>query len=265
MRIAAVQFRPEFGNKEKNIKRIIQIIDGIDAELIVLPELCTTGYYFLSRDESAKFAEPAAGDTISLFRKIASDSGKTIVIGFAEKDGDKIYNSSAVIFPYEDAEIKTYRKTHLFYRERFSFDEGDSGFFIVEDKKNDIKIGQMICYDWRFPEAARSLALKGADLIVCPSNLVTDVWHVSMPSRALENKVYLAVANRTGTELRNGEELYFNGKSAIYSYNGKTMALASEKGEEIIYADIEPQKTRNKSFNPYNDIFTDRRPGIYEK
>ena len=122
----------------------------------------------------------------------------------------------------------------------------------------------MICYDWRFPEAARSLGLLGADLIVCPSNLVTDVWHIAMPARSLENKVYLAVANRTGTEVRNDEELLFKGESGIWGYNGKLISKAGFADETVISCDIDPEKTRNKAFNPYNDIFADRRPDLYE-
>ena len=121
----------------------------------------------------------------------------------------------------------------------------------------------MICYDWRFPEATRTLGLLGADVILCPSNLVTDVWNISMPSRALENKVYLAVANRTGTENRNDTELIFKGRSAIYSYNGSMMAEASPNDEEVITSEIFPKQTRKKSFNEINDIFKDRQKQWY--
>jgi predicted amidohydrolase len=80
----------------------------------------------------------------------------------------------------------------------------------------------MICYDWRFPEATRSLAHAGADLIVCPSNLVTNVWHKVMPARALENKVYLAVANRIGIESKGEEELFFTNREGYFEIYGLT-------------------------------------------
>jgi predicted amidohydrolase len=136
---------------------------------------------------------------------------------------------------------------------------------VIEDRARDIKIGTMICYDWRFPEAARTLGMKGADLIICPSNLVTDVWQISMPSRALENKCYLAVANRIGSERRQGDELLFKGRSAIYSYNGQDFGIASSEKEEVVTADIDPAATRDKSFNEINDIYSDRRPEFYLK
>jgi predicted amidohydrolase len=159
---------------------------------------------------------------------------------------------------------RIYRKTHLFYRERFIFDEGNSGFFVIDDQDRDIRIGTMICYDWRFPEASRTLGMLGADLVVCPSNLVTHIWPKVMPARAIENKVYLAVPNRFGSETANGESVSFNGMSGIWSYNGDLMAQADRVGESVITADIEPSKTRDKSFNEFNDIIKDRRPKYYK-
>jgi predicted amidohydrolase len=121
----------------------------------------------------------------------------------------------------------------------------------------------MICYDWRFPEAARTLALQGADLIACPANLVTTLSGKVFPARAIENKVYVAVANRIGEECLGEETLLFRGESAIYDYVGERMAQASFGNEEILYAEIDPQSTRKKSFNSVNDIFKDRRPDMY--
>ncbi len=266
MKIAVVQFSPERGNKEKNLDFILSQIDSINADLIVFPELSTTGYFFLNREETASLAEPFDGPTAEAISEKAEKQNKIIVAGFIESGSGtidtKIYNSAAIIFP--DRKLNAvYRKTHLFYKEQFCFDAGDTGFFVADSPAHGLKLGTMICYDWRFPEAARTLALKGADLIVCPSNLVTNVWHISTPSRALENKVYFAVANRTGTEERNGEELCFNGKSMIYGYNGQVLAGAGAEASDVIYADIDPAKTRDKSFNEFNDIFTDRRPDMY--
>lgn len=262
MKIDVAQFCPKLFDKASNLEKINDIISKSDADIIVLPELATTGYFFTSREEVDKYAETTKGETYTAWQKLAKEKDIIIVAGFAEKFEDKLFNSAAVIFP--DEEYSTvYRKTHLFYRERFCFDKGDTGFNVIEYEEKDLRLGTMICYDWRFPEAARTLALKGADLIVSPSNLVTDVWHISTPSRALENKVYFAVANRIGTEARENEELYFNGMSAIYGYNGKQLAKAEETSEEIISAEFDPKETRNKSFNEFNDIFTDREPDLY--
>lgn len=260
--LSTIQFAPIFGQKLENISKIHLIIDSLSSDIIVFPELCTTGYFFQNSDEVREVSEPFNGDTIAIFQSKSTKRNQIYILGFAEHDGETLYNSAVIIMP-NPALTSVYRKTHLFYKEKFCFSKGDTGFFIVEDDVHDIRIGVMICYDWRFPEAARTLALKGADLIVCPSNLVTDVWHIAMPARALENKVYLAVANRTGIENRGGEEVEFTGESGIWGFNGKLMAKSSKSDDSILTVEIEPSATRNKNFNELNNIFADRRPDKY--
>jgi predicted amidohydrolase len=263
MKIAGVQFKPFFGNKERNIDYIFKNIKNIPAEIIVFPELSISGYFFQSKDEVAETAEEFSGALMSEFQELATGLDKILVIGFPEKSGDDYYNSAAILLPNKELS-RCYRKTHLFYKEKYSFTPGDTGFFVIHDEERDIKIGTMICYDWRFPEASRTLGLLGADLIVCPSNLVTTIWHSVMPARAIENKVYFAVINRTGKENRDGDELFFNGESVIYGYNGERLAKAGVEDEKVIYADIEPSLTRRKAFNEFNDVFKDRRPEFYK-
>lgn len=262
MKISVVQFAPIFGDKNRNIIRMTDITEKSTVDLIVFPELSTTGYFFNSFEESKKFAEKSDGSTVNHFEKISKRLNKIIIFGFPELDEfGNVFNSAITILPNGNSYI--YRKTHLFYKEFFAFKPGNTGFYNIYFQPFDINIGVMICYDWRFPEAARTLALKGSDLIVCPSNLVTDVWHISMPSRALENKVYLAVANRTGKEARSDEILNFKGQSAIWSYNGNLLVKADETEESELVAEIFPEKTRNKSFNDFNNIFLDRKPEYY--
>lgn len=260
--VSCFQFAPLLKEKEKNTERIFKEIDESNADIVVFPELATSGYFFIDRDEVREIADPADGEFLKDIQQKSSQQNKIIVCGFAEYDGEKLYNSCVISLP-DALKTRIYRKTHLFYKEKYCFDAGDTGFFVVEDKSRDVRIGPMICYDWRFPEASRTLGLLKADIIVCPSNLVTDVWHIAMPARALENKVYLAVANRTGTEKRGDEELLFKGKSAIYGYNGSVVAIAEAETDEVITAEIEPFKTRDKSFNAENDIFKDRVPQYY--
>ncbi|MFC1858912.1 nitrilase-related carbon-nitrogen hydrolase [Thermodesulfobacteriota bacterium] len=263
LRLAVVQFTPEWGNKEKNLSKIHDMTESLNADLIVLPELCTTGYYFLSREEVAGIAEPAAGPTGEFFKEMATRLDAAIVAGFAEQDGGKYYIACLIVLP-EEEKPRVYRKTHLFYKETYCFDPGNTGFFVVNDSRRDVRIGPMICYDWRFPESARILTLLGADVIVCPSNLVTEAWKQVMPARAIENNVYLAVANRTGTEVRNEEELVFKGNSAIYDYHGQVVQKGDAIKEEILTAEIFPWKTRDKSFNSINDVLRDRKPYYYQ-
>lgn len=263
IKLAVIQFTPVFKNKEDNLSRINNLLKDVDADIIVLPELCTTGYFFLSRDETAELAEPLSGPTGQFFQDISSKSGAIIIAGFIEKHKKKMFNSCLISQPDKKTPA-VYRKTHLFYKEPICFDHGDTGFFVVHDKSRDITIGPMICYDWRFPESARVLTLLGADLIVCPSNLITDAWRSVMPARAIENKVYLAVANRAGTEQYADEKLIFKGNSAIYDYNGTMLQTAGPLNDEILLSEIDPSSTRDKSFNEFNNVLKDRRPNYYK-
>ncbi|NLO20022.1 MAG: carbon-nitrogen hydrolase [Ignavibacteria bacterium] len=260
--ISIVQFCPKLFDKKSNINKIEQFIEADKSDLIVFPELATTGYSFITAKEAEEHSDEFNGKIMKRFQEMATRKNKIIVLGFAEKFRTEFYNSAAILFPEKEYSA-CYRKTHLFYRERFCFSEGNTGFFVVDYKPFDLKLGTMICYDWRFPEAARTLGIKGADIIACPSNLVTNIWHLAMPARAIENKVFLAVANRYGTEEREGQELFFNGDSALWSYNGTLLAVAQKEGDEVLKSSIDPKLTRNKAFNEYNDIFKDRRSNYY--
>ena len=263
LKLAAVQFTPEFNEKQKNFARMQQLVEKVTADIIVFPELCTTGYFFLAREEINQVAETADGESYDFFNDMAQRKNAVVVAGFAERHQEKLYNSCFVIVP-ETQKPSVYRKTHLFYKETDCFDPGDSGFFVVTDKKRDVRIGPMVCYDWRFPESARVLTLLGADVIVCPANLITTAWQQVMPARAIENNVYLAVANRAGIERRNDEELKFKGRSVIYDYSGRELAQAGNNDDEVLLADFIPAKARDKSFNPINDVVTDRQPQHYK-
>jgi predicted amidohydrolase len=174
----------------------------------------------------------------------------------------RFYNSGFVFRPGVPEPL-IYRKAHLFYKEHFVFEPGDTAFPVIRDERLDISIGIMLCYDWRFPEVSRVLALDGAELIACPSNLVTDAWRKVMPARAIENKLYVAVANRAGSETKEGERLDFKGCSAVYDPYGEPVALAGADGNRVLLAEMDPRPCRDKRFNEFNDIFADRRPELY--
>jgi len=266
VQLSIVQFTPSFGNKQHNLDQIAKLLGGSQADIIVLPELCTTGYSFLTKQEALEAAEDATGESLAFFRQLAIELKAMIVAGFAEKDGDKAYNSALAALP--DGSMRVYRKTHLFFKEKLCFEPGNSGFFVVDHPFLDCRVGVMVCNDWRYPESARSLALMGADVIACPSNLVSTVWGIGMPARALENKVYVAVANRCGTETRTLEDdseqsLTFNGGSVIYDFNGTPLVQAGKEEDRVLTIQIAPNLTRDKSFNAYNDLFKDRRPNQY--
>ncbi|MDB5017629.1 MAG: ramA 3 [Mucilaginibacter sp.] len=265
--VSIVQFTPGWNAKQQNLQRIKALLGYIKTDIIVLPEFCTTGYSFLTKEEALNEGEPSSGETVEFFSTLATELQAMIIAGFAEKDGGMAYNSALIALP--GGQVKVYRKTHLFYKEKLCFEAGNSGFFVVDHPLKDCRVGVMVCNDWRYPEAARSLALMGADIIACPSNLVSTLWGVAMPARALENKVYLAIANRCGTEKRfleygTEQSLTFNGGSVIYDFNGSPLTQAGKEEDGILTVSIDPLLTRDKSFNPYNDLFKDRRPDLYK-
>jgi predicted amidohydrolase len=262
VKITAVQFKPILFDKIANLEKIQNFIETIPTNLIVFPELATTGYFFLNKSEVENLAEPRYGETHQLLQELSTRLNKIIVCGFAEKEDDKYYNSSLIVFPNKTL-TSVYRKTHLFYKEKFVFTPGNTGFFNIYDSELNLNLGTMICYDWRFPESARTLALNGADLIVMPSCLVTKIWHRSMPSRALDNHLFFLVANRVGVEDRGTDSVEFNGTSVVYDCDGNILALADPYSEEVISADIDQLESRDKAINAMNDIFTDRVPKYY--
>ncbi len=259
--VAALQFHPGLLDCAGNRMRIATHLAACDAQLAVLPELATSGYAFASREEAMSCSETTTGEAATLLRDTARDRGMAIVAGFVERAGDTLYNSALTVLP--DGALHVYRKTHLFGREPEVFAEGDTGFVPVQWRE--AVLGIMICYDWRFPEAPRTLALRGAEILCHPSDLVAapELWKPVMRTRSFESKVFTITANRIGTEVQDGEELTFHGSSQITAQNGTVLAEADRTFEGWITAEVDPARTRDKSFSPRNDIFSDRRPRYY--
>ncbi len=282
MEIACVQFEPAYRDSKSNLERISHFVHRADADLVIFPELALTGYFFTSPEEIAPLVGPIADiETARMVDKaglvggfpganalagIAKLENKAIITGFLEEADGKFYNT-ALAFDHTGKLAGHYRKTHLFYYETRIFARGNLGFpvFDLPTRAGVARVGMLICYDWRFPEAARALALKGAELIAMPSNIVTTtgMLHATLQTRAFENKVVLAFADRIGSEENAGEMLSFRGESAIIGMNGEILAKASKDREEIIVAEVDLSKTRAKRINLFNDIFSDRLDGGY--
>lgn len=260
-----LQYNPSYLDVDANLDRVESFLEGVDADLLVLPELFATGYFFRSAGDLAKVAEEAQGGrTTSRMLQWSRDSGATIVGGFAERQGDKIFNSAVVTTP--DGRLHVYRKVHLFYKEKEIFEPGDLGFpvFDVTDRSGvPYKLGVMICFDWYFPEAARTLALSGADVIVHPSNLVRKDCPRSMPIRALENHVFTITANRVGSEMAGAEELTFIGQSVACDPSGNPIVNFDREEEGLRLFEIDPVLARNRDITLRNNLFGDRRPATY--
>lgn len=263
MKIGFLQYRPDFGKVDYNVSRVATMLDECDADLIVLPELFNTGYVFTSKEEVSRLAEAIPGSrTVERLSEIARHRKMHIVAGMAERDGARIFNAAVLITPSGLGGI--YRKIHLFSEEKLWFDPGDRPFTVYDIGL--CRIGVMVCFDWFFPEAMRTLALLGADMVCHPANLVLPFCQNGMVTRCLENRVYAVTANRTGTEDRGrGKSLSFTGMSQITGPDGSILRRAGADTEEIITVEIDVLKARNKRINSLNDLFEDRRPEFYDR
>jgi len=254
MRIAYVQTSPRILEVGANVREAMEILGGIDADLVVLPELFATGYA-LTREELAELSEEvASGQTLGRFRDIARERDIGIVGGFPEKSGGSCYNSAFFITP---GDTHVHRKVHLFGKEKELFRPGEG--FAVHGFRG-TRIGMMVCFDWFFPESCRTLMLKGAEIVAHPANLVLPFWPRAAPTRAVENRVFIVTASRVGNE----RGLRFVGGSLIASPGGQILASSGEKGVEHAIAEVDPGEARDKRVTPLNDIIGDRRPGAYE-
>jgi len=261
MKVGYIQTSPIFGEKEKNFEQVRELISNVKADLLVLPELFATGYTFISKKEAESLSEGSDGQTAHFLKDLSKMTSATIVGGFIEKDKDKIFNSAMIV---SDSELLgVYRKLHLYYKEKLWFTSGDRSLKIHDI--NGIKIGIMICFDWLFPETARSLTLLGADIIAHPANLVLPYCQEAMITRCLENRVYAVTANRIGREIRGEDNFNFTGESQIISYDGKVLSSAPLDKVSIDLVEIDIEKARDKKLNKYNDIINDRRNDFYLK
>ncbi|MEK7221558.1 MAG: nitrilase-related carbon-nitrogen hydrolase [Nitrospirota bacterium] len=263
MKVGYFQFNPVFGEVTRNLDHVSARLAGAECDLLVLPELFNSGYQFVSTDEARALAEeiPGGPTTIRLIQ-IAADRRMHLVAGLAERAGDRIYNSAVLVGP--KGLIGVYRKTHLFFEETLFFAPGDTGFPVYDI--GPARVGLMVCFDWYYPESARTLALKGADIIAHPSNLVLPNCPDSMVTRCLENRVFAVTCNRIGSEERGGKKkLTYIGNSEVVTPNGEIIKRAKPDQEELAIVEIDPLQARNKKLNPYNDLLAGRRPELYSK
>jgi len=272
VRVACLQMEPIVGEKDRNVKHSLEMIGKAadnGAKLLVLPELCNSGYVFTSRDEAFALAEAIPeGPTTQAWMKVAKERGLYIVAGISEREGDCLYNSSVVVGP--EGYIGTFRKVHLWNEENLYFEPGNLGFPVFSTPIG--RIGTFICYDGWFPESYRLCALQGADIVCIPTNWVPipgqdpkreAMANILVMGSAHSNSVFVAAADRVGTE--RGQP--FVGQSLIASYTGWPVAgPASAKDEEIIYADINLADARRKrNWNEYNQVLRDRRSDVYDE
>lgn len=267
MRAAVLQHNPTYLEVEANLNEAERLLENVGADLFVLPELFASGYYFKSREDLELVAEPAAGGpTGERLTEWARKRGAVFVAGIPEVEDGAFYNSAVVVGP--EGLMGVYRKVHLFYREKSLFTPGNLGFPVLDVRTragSEYRLGVMICFDWYYPEAARILAIRGADVIAHPSNLVRSDCPRAMPIRALENHVFTITANRIGRETAHGEELEFIGRSVICDPLGGTIFSAPPEDAVVGVVEFDPHAARNRRITPFNDLLLDRRPETYDE
>jgi predicted amidohydrolase len=262
MKAGFVQFDPIFGEVNKNIENVVRLTENLSADLIVLPEFFNTGYLFTSRQEAEALAEIIPdGPTTKALCDIARRKKIHLVGGLIEKANDRLYNAAVLVSP--QGYLGTYRKVHLFNEETLWFAPGNKGFEIFDIGL--CKLGIMICFDWIFPEAMRTLALKGAEVICHPANLVLPFCQDAMITRCLENRVFSVTSNRTGSEHRGGKSFRYTGRSQITGPAANILYRAGADTVETGVVNMDISMARNKRLNAYNDLFNDRRVPFYSE
>jgi predicted amidohydrolase len=267
IRVAAVQMEPRLGMLADNLARIMnRLSEAADAgaRLAVFPECALSGYGFGSREQGLAHAVAIDGPEVAQVAALTGTTGCGCIFGFLESAGPRLYNACVLVG--RGRVIGAYRKVHLpFLGVDMFVDPGDRPFAVHEI--HGLRVGMHFCYDGSFPETARVLTLLGADLLVLPTNWPTHsecaAEHM-IPTRAMENTVYVMAVNRVGEE----SGFRFIGSSSIADPSGKVLARASGEGEEILLAEIDPARAREKHLvrvpgrHEINRI-RDRRPELY--
>lgn len=239
--VAAAQFEPRPGDVRWNISRVLELASraGVrGADLVVLPELVTTGYYMFSQFQ--QLAEPLDGPTVTILHELARRYDMHVVLGMAERGEDGAVHDSAVLVG--PAGLRgVYRKMHLWDTERDVFTPGDG--VLVEDTGSDLgHLGLLVCYDLEFPSTAEDVAASGASLLAAPaafSNLT--LWRATLQSRARDLAVPLVAANRLGTEM----DSEFCGHSTVVGPDGTVLADAgTEPGLAMARVEVDASGTR---------------------
>jgi predicted amidohydrolase len=256
-----------FADVKENLRRMQDKMEQTAAEgarLVVFPECVVTGYCFESLEEARELAEPIPGPSVEAMTATCKRLDQHVVFGLLELDGDRLFNACVLVGP--DGLVASYRKIHLpqLGVDRFTT-PGDRPFAVHEVRG--VRIGMNICYDGAFPEAARVMALDGADLIVLPTNWPPGAECTAdyvINARAMENAVYYMSVDRIGTE----RGFRFIGRSKICATNGDPMAEAMHEDEAILYAEIDVELSRRKHIvrvpdKHEIDRFKDRRPEMY--
>jgi len=274
---AAVQFACSW-DRERNLataERLVRTAAGQGAQVILLQELFETPYFCaVQKRDFLALAVPLEGHpAISRFQRVAAELGVVIPVSVYERAGTALFNSVVVI----DADGRIaghYRKSHIpqgpGYEEKFYFSPGDTGFNPIPTAFG--QLGIAVCWDQWFPEAARALALRGAEFLLYPTAIGSEPadpaydsmehWRTVMRGHAGANMMPVIASNRIGTEVTDGVEITFYGSSFIAGPTGALAASADRTTEGVITATFDLDRCRLD--RTAWGCFRDRRPDLYE-
>ena len=259
--------------KEEAVASHIELVGRAAAEgarVVCLQEIFH-GPYFPAEQDSRWYAtaEPESGPTVSRMRDAARDHGVVLVVPFFEEAQTGVYYNTAVVIESDGSLVGKYRKTHIphvgpCFWEKFYFKPGNLGYPVFETSVG--RIGLLICYDRHFPEPARQLGLKGAELVFNPSATVESLskylWELEQPAHAVANGYWIAAINRVGTE----EPLTsarFYGSSYFCDPRGRVVVRASDNEDEVLVCDVDLDL--NREVRNTWQFLRDRRPETYEE
>lgn len=257
MKVGFYQFDVKLGKIDYNLGKVEETLIQSDFDLIVLPELFTTGYLFSSKEEIFSLSEAVPnGKTVQLLVNIAKRKQAFIIGGIAEVDNNKVFNTAVVVGP--NGYIGKHRKIHLTTFEKILFDRGNN---IEVFDINGVMVGVEICYDAWFPELTRILINKGAQIICHPSNFGGTESLDIIKVRALENMVYTITCNRIGIEYGRDFDATFRGESQIIGCDGELLQKV-DSSECVFIMDIDPNIAKDKNSAMSENLF--KEINIYE-
>ena len=258
-----------------NAEKLVRQAASEGAQIILIQELFESQYFCMDqKEELFELSKPFENHpTIKKFSELAKELKVVLPVSFFEKANRAHYNSVAIV-DADGSILGKYRKSHIpdgpGYQEKFYFNPGDTGFKVWSTKY--AKIGVGICWDQWFPEAARSMVLSGAELLLYPTAIggepeddgfdSSDMWQRAMIGHSASNQIPVIASNRIGTEKGIDIENYFYGRSFVTNHIGDKIAEGSRDKEEVLIGKInlsEAETLRNVW-----GVFRDRRPELYK-
>jgi beta-ureidopropionase len=270
VRAALIQAQANMSKQEAIDKHVKMIADaaGQGAQVVGLQEIFHGPYFCAEQDPKwYATAEPEDGPTVSRMREVAREHGIVLIVPWYEEEQPGVYYNSACVIERDGTVVGKYRKTHIphvgpCFWEKFYFKPGNLGYPVWQTSVG--RLGLIICYDRHFPEVARELGLKGAELVFNPSATVESLskylWELEQPAHAVANGFWVAASNRVGVEAPLNQNKFY-GSSYFCNPRGKIVAQASDSEDEVLVADLDLDEIREVR-NTWQ-FFRDRRPETY--